>query len=121
MDAQTDPDPVIVPADRLDALDERPLGAHGGAVHRCTWTDGRSSAGLMYIDAGRHLGEHTHRGHHHHVWVTSGRTRVLGQELGPGSYAHIPAGVAHDFEAVGDGGCTVFYLYLEDGRPPPAG
>jgi len=104
--------PVIVPADRLALVDGIPLGTEGGAVHRQTWTDGRSSAGVMEIDAGRHLGEHTHRQHHHHIWVVAGRTRVLDQELGPGSYVHIPAGVAHDFEAVG-GACTVFYLYLE--------
>ncbi|HEX4903319.1 MAG TPA: cupin domain-containing protein, partial [Acidimicrobiales bacterium] len=72
------------------------------------------SAGVMHIDPGQRLGEHTHRRHHHHVWVVSGRTRVLGQELGAGSYAHIPSGVAHDFEALGASGCTVFYLYQED-------
>ena len=114
MGTQTVPGPAIVPAEQLAALEERPLGAHGGARHRCTWTDGRSSAGVMHIDAGQHLGAHAHRSHHHHVWVVSGRTRVLDQELGTGSYAHIPAGVEHDFEAVGDDGCTVFYLYLAD-------
>lgn len=111
----TQMDPVIVPSEALAAIDEQPLGAHGGATHRCTWTDGSSSAGVMRIEPGEHLGEHTHRRHHHHVWVVAGRTRVLGEELGAGSYAHIPAGVAHDFEAVGDEPCTVHYLYLDEG------
>ena len=114
MGAQTVHDPIIIPADRVGSLDEHPLGAHGGATLQGTWTDGRSSAGVMHIDAGQHLGEHAHRRHHHHVWVVSGRTRVLGHELGAGSYAHIPSGVAHDFEALGASSCTVFYLYQED-------
>ena len=47
---------------------------------------------------------------------------MLGAELSTGSYAHIPAGVAHDFEAVGDEGCTVFYLYLDqDPSSAPGG
>ena len=106
---------VLVPAQAMAAMAAVPLGTEDGAVHRCTWSDGRSSAGVMHIDAGHHLGEHTHRRHHHHIWVVDGRTRVLGQELDAGSYAHIPAGIAHDFHAVGDHGCTVFYLYLERG------
>lgn len=114
MHVQTD-GPVLVPAELLSGVDAVPLGTGGGAEHRCVWSDGRSSAGVMHIDAGHHLGEHAHRRHHHHIWVVDGRTRVLGQDLGPGSYAHIPAGVAHDFEAAGEHGCTVFYLYLEQG------
>lgn len=104
---------VLLTAERLADLDAVPLGRHGGATHRCAWSDGRSSAGLMRIEPGHRLGEHAHDRHHHHVWVVAGRTRVLGEELGAGSYAHIPPGVAHDFEPVGDEGCTVFYLYLE--------
>lgn len=113
MGTQTEPDAVLVSADRVADLAPMSLGVGDGAVHRTTWTDGRSSVGVMHIDAGQHLGEHTHRRHHHHVWVVAGQTRVLGEDLAAGSYAHIPAGVAHDFEAVGDAGCTVFYLYLE--------
>lgn len=119
MGTRSEADVALVSADRLSTLDAAPLGVGGGAVHRTTWTDGRSSAGVMHIDAGHHLGEHTHRRHHHHVWVADGCTRVLGEELPAGSYAHIPAGIEHDFEAVGDEGCTVFYLYLaqdEDDR-----
>lgn len=114
MDAHTEQGVVLVSADQVTDLAPMTLGVGDGAVHRTTWTDGRSSAGVMHIEAGRHLGEHTHARHHHHVWIVSGRTRVLGAELAAGSYAHIPAGVAHDFEAVGDVGCTVFYLYLEE-------
>ncbi|HSP02103.1 MAG TPA: hypothetical protein VLR27_01290 [Acidimicrobiales bacterium] len=120
MGARSEPGVALVSASRLTALDAEPLGVGGGAVHRTTWTDGRSSAGVMHIDAGHHLGEHTHRRHHHHVWVVTGSTRVLGEDLPAGSYAHIPAGVEHDFEAVGDEGCTVFYLYLEQGQEGPA-
>lgn len=113
MGARGEIDVVLVPAARVAALDAAPIGAGGGAVHRTTWTDGSSSAGVMEIAAGHHLGAHVHRHHHHHVWVLAGRTRVMGEDLPTGSYAHIPPGVEHDFAAVGDEGCTVFYLYLE--------
>ena len=113
MGTQQEPGVVLLPSDRVAGLDAVPLGVGDGAVHRTTWTDGRSSAGIMHIEAGHHLGEHTHRRHHHHVWVVAGRTEVLGEQLPAGSYAHIPAGIEHDFAAVGDEGCTVFYLYLD--------
>ena len=121
MGTTSEPGVTLISADRLTTLDAKPLGVGAGAVHRTTWTDGRSSAGVMHIDAGHHLGEHTHRHHHHHVWVVAGCTRVLGEDLPAGSYAHIPAGVEHDFEAVGDEGCTVFCLYLERDQGDGAG
>jgi hypothetical protein len=44
--------------------------------------------------------------------VLEGSADILGVEVGPGSYAHIPNGVDHDIDASATDGCTVFYLYL---------
>ena len=43
------------------------------------------------------------------------RAVVLGTELGPGGYVHVPDGVEHDIDATGSDGCTVYYLYLRPG------
>lgn len=112
--------PVVLDAAALEDLPEEPLGSLPGVRHRSVWTDGRSKAGVMRIDAGHHLGPHSHRLHHHHVWVIEGIARILDRDLGPGSYAHIPRGSEHDIDARATDGCTVFYLYLE-GTPPGAG
>ena len=69
-------------------------------------------AGVMTVEAGHRLGRHTHRGNHHHMLVLDGRATILGTELGPGSYVHIPSGVEYDIDASATGGCTVLYLYL---------
>ena len=69
-------------------------------------------AGVLTVEAGHRLGPHAHRVNHHHLWVLNGRATILGTELGPGSYVHVPSGVEHDIDASSTGGCTVFYLYL---------
>ena len=40
------------------------------------------------------------------MWVIAGRAEMLGEQVGPGTYLHVPAGVE---------GCTVLYLYLREG------
>jgi hypothetical protein len=46
------------------------------------------------------------------MWVLEGRANILGAEVGPGTYVHVPSGVAHDIDAGTTDGCTLFYLYL---------
>lgn len=103
---------MVLDAGALAAISEEPLGDLPGVSHRSTWTDGTSKAGVMRVGGGNHLGAHTHRRHHHHIWVTDGHARVLGSDVGPGSYVHIPAGVEHDVDARDTEGCTFFYLYV---------
>ena len=81
-------------------------------VHYVTlWREHKSLAGLMELDPGAELPEHTHGASTHHVWVVAGSARVEGRRLTAGSYLHVPAGVPHGLEALDDG-CTLFYLYL---------
>jgi len=102
---------VVLDAAALAAIPEEPLGDLPGIRHRPAWTDGVSKAGVMHVDAGNHLGAHTHRRHHHHIWIVEGRARILGSEVGPGSYVQVPAGVEHDVDARDTEGCSFFYLY----------
>jgi len=82
-------------------------------VHRAIlWEQDRSTAGLLWLDPGLKVPEHTHKGHCHHVWVVSGAATVLGRQLEPRSYAYVPPGVPHGMDA-GPDGCELFYLYLE--------
>jgi quercetin dioxygenase-like cupin family protein len=99
----------------VKALPVEPLGNLDGVSHRVLWRDDTSMAGVLVVEGGHRLGLHTHRVNHHHLWVLDGRADVLGAELGPGGYAHIPSGVEHDIDATASAGCTVFYLYLRVG------
>lgn len=107
---------TLSPSD-VAALPWESLGSIDGAHNKVLWRDDTSMAGVLRVDGGHRLGAHTHRVNHHHVWVLEGRAKVVGDELGPGSYAHVPAGVEHDIDASGTDGCTVFYLYI---RPDTA-
>lgn len=106
--------PTVLTPEAVEALPVEPLGHLDGISHRLLWRDATSMAGVLTLEAGRHLGRHTHRVNHHHLWVLEGRAVILGSELGPGSYAHIPGGVEHDIETT-TGSCTVFYLYVRLG------
>lgn len=115
MDPATTSTPVVLTPDAITAIPEQPLGPMAGVRHRVLWRDGSSMAGVLSVDAGHRLGSHAHRVNHHHMWVLDGHAQVLGNDLGPGSYVHIPGGVEHDIDATRTDGCTVFYLYLRPG------
>jgi quercetin dioxygenase-like cupin family protein len=102
----------VVTAAAVEALPVAPLGDLPGIGNRVLWQDGSSIAGVLDVAAGHRLGAHTHRVNHHHLWVIDGAAQILGEEVGPGSYVHVPSGVEHDIDATGTGGCRVFYLYL---------
>ena len=108
---------VVLSPDAVAALPVEPLGDLPGITHRVVWRDGSSMAGVLTVAAGHRLGSHAHRVNHHHMWVLDGRAAILGADLGPGSYVHVPAGVEHDIDATATAGCTVFYLYLYPGAP----
>jgi hypothetical protein len=46
------------------------------------------------------------------MWILDGRAIILGGELDPGSYVHIPGGMEHDIDASATDGCTLLYLCL---------
>jgi hypothetical protein len=43
--------------------------------------------------------------------MVEGRALILGVELGPGGYAHIPSRQHHDVDARSTEGCVLFYIY----------
>ncbi len=116
MQAMEEQRPVVLTAEAIAAIPATPLGNLDGVVHRVLWRNEKSMAGVLTVEAGRRLGAHTHRVNHHHLWLLDGRATILGTELGPGSYVHVPSGVEHDIDASATDGCTVFYLYLRYGR-----
>jgi quercetin dioxygenase-like cupin family protein len=79
------------------------------------WRNASSMAGVLTVEAGKRLGTHAHGANHHHIWVLEGRAEILGTDVGPGSYVHVPHGVSHDIDATASDGCVVFYLYLRPG------
>jgi mannose-6-phosphate isomerase-like protein (cupin superfamily) len=115
MDAPATALPFVLTADAINALPVERLGSISGVSHRVVWRNESSMAGVMAIDAGHHLGVHRHRANHHHMWILTGRARILDVDVAPGSYVHVPSGVDHDIDATETEGCTLFYLYLSPG------
>lgn len=101
-----------------ESLAWHPLEPFAGVEYKLLWRSGKSVAGLMRIAPGGELAPHAHVRSHHHLWVIDGTAEMLGEKVGPGTYAHVPAGVEHGIEHVGEAGCTLLYLYLRD---EPAG
>jgi len=112
MNPTTTSQPVVLTPEAVAALPLVPLGSLVGVTHRVMWRSDTSMAGILTVEPGHRLGWHTHHANDHHMWVLEGRATILGTELGPGSYVHIPSGVEHDIDASATGGCTVLYLYL---------
>ena len=104
--------PTVLTPSAVQARPVEALAELEGVSHRVLWRDSTSMAGVLTVAAGHQLGAHTHRVNHHHLWVVEGRATILGTELGPGAYAHIPSGIDHDIDARATDGCTVFYLYV---------
>ena len=108
--------PFVLTAEAISRLRVEALGSIVGVKHRVVWRTERSMAGVMTVEAGHQLGMHRHRVNQHHMWVLDGHAKILGVEVGPGSYAHVPSGADHDIDASETEGCTVFYLYLSPGE-----
>ncbi len=104
--------PTVLSADAISHLPQESFGSDPGSAHRVLWRNETSMAGVLTVDAGHRIATHAHRAHHHHVWLVDGHANVLAENVGPGSYVHIPRGIAHDIDATSSDGCTVFYLYL---------
>jgi uncharacterized RmlC-like cupin family protein len=107
--------PTVLTPEEIGALPAQPLGTIEGISHRVMWRDATSMAGVLTVEGGYQLGAHTHRENHHHLWVLDGKALILGVEVGPGSYVHVPSGVEHDIDARHTDGCTVYYLYILPG------
>jgi quercetin dioxygenase-like cupin family protein len=104
---------------QIGELDWHPVERTPGVQFKTLWRDpsGSSHAGLMRILAGASIPRHVHRHASHHVWVETGSLSFDARTFGPGAYLHVPIGVEHGVDAVGEGGCTFFYLYLTSAEP----
>jgi quercetin dioxygenase-like cupin family protein len=100
----------IVGPDEIHGRPRDPM--HPGVTYTLLWREEGSSAGIMWLEPGARVPEHTHAAAEHHVWLVEGHARVDGHTLGAGAYWHVPAGVAHEVASPSTHGCTLFYLYL---------
>jgi mannose-6-phosphate isomerase-like protein (cupin superfamily) len=112
MDSTATSQAFVLTAEAISRLRVEALGSIVGVKHRVVWRTDRSMAGVMTVEGGHRLGTHRHRANQHHMWVLHGHARILGVEVGPGSYAYVPSGADHDIDASETEGCTVLYLYL---------
>ncbi len=87
-----------------------------GVAYATLWSEGRSFAGVFWLEPGAVITEHTHQFHSHHVWTLEGQVSILERSLDPGSYAYVAPGQPHDLVA-GPEGATAFYLYLVTSTP----
>lgn len=113
---------TLVDAGAIVAQPWHDLEGFENVTYKLLWRSGKSVAGIMHVMPDGRVDPHVHRRSQHHIWVIDGSADMLGQNVGPGSYLHVPAGVEHGITAPGPQGCTVFYLYLREdvpGAPPP--
>jgi mannose-6-phosphate isomerase-like protein (cupin superfamily) len=115
METTTVAHPLIVDHEALTDLPVAPIGDLQGVERKILWRGEESEAGVLVVFPGHQLGAHTHRSNHHHLWVLDGRATILGTEVGPGSFVHVPSGVEHDIDARQTNGCAVFYVYAPSG------
>ena len=108
--------PEVMSPEQIAALSRKQLGDAVGVDNAVLWTDGTSTTGILTVSAGARLGRHTHRTHHHHMWVLDGEAIIADRLVGPGSYVHIPPRIAHDIDATDTGGVTVYYSYALPGN-----
>jgi mannose-6-phosphate isomerase-like protein (cupin superfamily) len=106
---------TLVTDEAAEALAWHPFEALEGVEYKLLWRSGQSVAGILRIAPGSSMSPHAHVRSHHHMWVIAGHAEMLGEQVGPGTYLHIPAGVEHGIHDVGDEGCTLLYLYLQGG------
>ena len=102
--------------EHVAALPKQQLGEAVGVDNAVLWSDGISTTGLLSVTAGARLGRHTHRTHHHHMWVLEGEAVIADEHVGAGAYVHIPPSVEHDIDATGSRGVTVYYSYALPGN-----
>ena len=103
--------PLVVSPDQIATLPRAQLGDIDGVENAVLWTDGVSTTGLLTLAAGARLGRHTHRAHHHHMWVLHGEAVIADRRVGPGAYVHISPQVEHDIDATETDGVTLYYSY----------
>ena len=118
--ASAGPIATLVTLAAADALAWLTLKPHTSVDYKLLWRSGKSVAGLMRIAPGGTVIPHAHVRSHHHMWVIDGSAEMLDERVQPGTYLHIPAGVQHGISAVGEGGCTMLYLYLREDATPGA-
>ena len=106
---------TVLSTEQIAALPRKQLGDADGVDNVVLWTDGTSITGVLSLAAGARLGRHSHRAHHHHMWVLDGEALIADQRVGPGTYVHIPPTLEHDIDATETGGVTVYYSYALTG------
>ena len=113
------PTPLILDSTEASLREWAPFDNSSMVQYRTLWTDPRSGsyAGLLRLEAGANISEHTHGHAVHHIWVAAGCCTVAGRHMEKGSYMHVPATAKHGIDWAGPAGCTLFYLYL---RPESA-
>ena len=101
--------------EQISALPTKQLGDVVGVDNAVLWTDGTSTTGILSVAPGTRLGRHTHRTHHHHMWVLDGEAIIADRLVGPGTYVHIPPQTGHDIDATDTVGVTIYYSYALPG------
>ena len=102
---------TVMSPEQIAALPRKQLGEAVGVDNAVLWTDGTSTNGILSVTAGARLGRHTHRTHHHHMWVLDGAAVIADQHVSAGSYVHVPPEIEHDIDATDTSGVTVYYAY----------
>lgn len=96
----------------IDAQDWLPLRGLAGVGNKVLWRSGQLTVGIIRLEPGAEEPGHVHPDADHHIYVLDGSARIAGQDVRPGGFVFVPAGVRHATTDVGPDGCTFYYTYL---------
>jgi quercetin dioxygenase-like cupin family protein len=110
---------IVKSAADVEAMPWQQMGDDPGVQHKLLWRSGAVRLGLMRIEPGSVNQVHTHAKAQHHILITQGEARMLGQHLSAGAYVYVPPGTPHGVDEVGADGVTFFYTYrpVTDAEP----
>jgi hypothetical protein len=100
-----------VDADQIDKLAWEPVPRCPGVHEKTLWRLGDIVEALIHFQPNSTTPGLPHLAAHHHIWVVSGAATVAGRRLVAGSYMHVPPGVRHPVDDVGEEGFTILQMH----------
>jgi quercetin dioxygenase-like cupin family protein len=104
----------------IEALPWEDVPGCPGVHDKVLWRFGDYVEAVVRYGPGSSSRGNPHLAAHHHIWVISGEATIAGHLVGPGSYVHVPPGVAHPVDAVAAEGLTILQMHRPHG-PTEAG
>jgi hypothetical protein len=106
----------------IDRLPWVPVTGCPGVRAKELWRRGNFVDALIDYEPGASTPGLPHLQADHHIWVVSGAATIAGQRLVAGCYVHVPQGVGHPINEIGEQGCMLLQMHrpYRSGEAQPA-